>query len=85
MFMNKLLEHLLIQCLKVLMEQYLHMVKQEQEKHLLWKVYCSQPELRGIIPSSFAHIFDSISHSKSRQFLVRASYLEIYNVNINLF
>jgi kinesin family protein 3/17 len=41
----------------------------------------SQPELRGIIPSSFAHIFDAISHTKSRQFLVRASYLEIYNVN----
>ncbi len=41
----------------------------------------SQPDLRGIIPSSFAHIFDSISHSTSRQFLVRASYLEIYNVN----
>ena len=45
----------------------------------------SQPELRGIIPSSFAHIFDSISHTTSRQFLVRASYLEIYNVNIDLF
>lgn len=41
----------------------------------------SQPELRGIIPSSFAHIFDSIKKSESRQFLVRASYLEIYNVN----
>ncbi|CAF2222880.1 unnamed protein product [Rotaria magnacalcarata] len=42
----------------------------------------SQPELRGIIPSSFAHIFDSISRSTSRQFLVRASYLEIYNESI---
>lgn len=40
----------------------------------------SQPELRGIIPSSFAHIFDSIKKGESRQFLVRASYLEIYNV-----
>lgn len=45
----------------------------------------SQPDLRGIIPSSFAHIFDSISQSKSRQFLVRASYLEIYNVDIFIF
>jgi hypothetical protein len=44
----------------------------------------SQVELRGIIPSSFAHIFDSISHTTSKQFLVRASYLEIYNVNIGL-
>ncbi|CAF1475411.1 unnamed protein product [Adineta steineri] len=42
----------------------------------------SQVELRGIIPSSFAHIFDSISHSTSKQFLVRASYLEIYNESI---
>ncbi|CAF0918185.1 unnamed protein product [Rotaria sp. Silwood1] len=42
----------------------------------------SQVELRGIIPSSFAHIFDSISHTTSRQFLVRASYLEIYNESI---
>lgn len=38
MFMNKLLDHLLIPYLKVLMVQYLHMVKQEQEKLLLWKV-----------------------------------------------
>ncbi|CAF1144865.1 unnamed protein product [Rotaria sordida] len=42
----------------------------------------SQVELRGIIPSSFTHIFDSISHTTSRQFLVRASYLEIYNESI---
>jgi len=45
----------------------------------------SQPDLRGIIPASFAHIFDSISHSTSRQFLVRASYLEIYNVNLYIY
>ena len=44
----------------------------------------SQVELRGIIPSSFAHIFDSISHGTSQQFLVRASYLEIYNVGVRL-
>ncbi|UJR36499.1 hypothetical protein I4U23_029220 [Adineta vaga] len=42
----------------------------------------SQVELRGIIPSSFAHVFDSIAHTTSRQFLVRASYLEIYNESI---
>lgn len=45
----------------------------------------SQPELRGIIPSSFAHIFEAISRTTSRQFLVRASYLEIYNVNLKKF
>jgi hypothetical protein len=38
MFMNKQHDHLLIQYLKVLMEQYLLMVKLALEKHLLWKV-----------------------------------------------
>lgn len=38
MFMNKPHDHLLIQFLKVLMEQYLLMVKLVLEKHLLWKV-----------------------------------------------
>ncbi|CAF1063497.1 unnamed protein product [Adineta steineri] len=42
----------------------------------------SKPELRGIIPASFAHIFDSIAQTTSKQFLVRASYLEIYNESI---
>ncbi|KAI8822197.1 P-loop containing nucleoside triphosphate hydrolase protein, partial [Fimicolochytrium jonesii] len=41
------------------------------------------PELRGIIPNAFAHIFAEISMAdKSTQFLVRASYLEIYNEDI---
>lgn len=40
------------------------------------------PELRGIIPNSFAHIFDYISAADTVQFLVRASYLEIYNEEI---
>ncbi len=98
MFMNKQHDHWSIQYLKVSMEQSSLMVKLELEKHLPWKVNIrkeilmekktaflgvrSQPELHGIIPSSFAHIFDSISHSTSRQFLVRASYLEIYNESI---
>jgi hypothetical protein len=38
--------------------------------------------LRGIIPNSFQHIFDFISNANDRQFLVRASYLEIYNEEI---
>ncbi len=39
------------------------------------------PELRGIIPNSFKHIFDAIhgNQASSKQFLARASYLEIYN------
>ncbi|KAJ3300041.1 Kinesin-like protein kif3a [Borealophlyctis nickersoniae] len=41
------------------------------------------PELRGIIPNSFEHIFAEIALSGSAtQFLVRASYLELYNEEI---
>ena len=40
------------------------------------------PALRGIIPNSFQHIFDAISSAGDKQFLVRASYLEIYNEEI---
>lgn len=40
------------------------------------------PHLRGIIPNSFQHIFDYVSSAKDQQFLVRASYLEIYNEEI---
>eukprot|EP01135_Chromosphaera_perkinsii_P002471 Nk52_evm77s223 gene=Nk52_evmTU77s223 len=37
------------------------------------------PELRGIIPNSFAHIFGFIAGAEtSTRFLVRASYMEIY-------
>jgi hypothetical protein len=43
------------------------------------------PELRGIIPNSFSHIFDYVSNAESVQFLVRASYLEIYNEEIRGF
>ncbi|KAL2082594.1 hypothetical protein ACEWY4_022412 [Coilia grayii] len=40
------------------------------------------PEKRGIIPSSFEHIFTHISRSKNQQYLVRASYLEIYQEEV---
>jgi len=45
----------------------------------------SPPELRGIIPNSFDHIFDHIqvaTKTEKVQFLVRCSYLEIYNEEI---
>ncbi|XP_061758954.1 kinesin-like protein KIF3B [Nerophis ophidion] len=35
-------------------------------------------ERRGVIPNSFDHIFTHISRSQNQQYLVRASYLEIY-------
>uniref|UniRef100_A0A0K0E7Z7 Kinesin-like protein n=1 Tax=Strongyloides stercoralis TaxID=6248 RepID=A0A0K0E7Z7_STRER len=41
------------------------------------------PEQQGIIPNSFAHIFDHISKCKDdKTFLVRVSFLEIYNEEI---
>jgi kinesin family protein 3/17 len=41
------------------------------------------PELRGIIPNAFQHIFDKVALAAEQQhFLVRASYLEIYNEEI---
>jgi kinesin family protein 3/17 len=41
------------------------------------------PELRGIIPNAFLHIFEKVSLAKQgQQFLVRASYLEIYNEEV---
>jgi len=36
------------------------------------------PEQRGVIPNSFEHIFSHIAKSENQQYLVRASYLEIY-------
>ena len=41
------------------------------------------PDLRGIIPNAFEHIFSYIKHAgAAKKFLVRASYLEIYNEEI---
>jgi kinesin family protein 3/17 len=43
----------------------------------------SVPELKGIIPNSFAHIFGHIAKSgEDKNFLVRVSYLEIYNEDV---
>ena len=45
--------------------------------------YPDPPELRGIIPNSFAHIFEEVAKAdENTQYLVRASYLEIYNEEI---
>ncbi len=41
------------------------------------------PELRGIIPNAIHHIFTHIQTAgRDSQFLVRASYLEIYNEDV---
>lgn len=39
-------------------------------------------DLRGVIPNSFHHIFQHIAQSHNQQYLVRASYLEIYQEEI---
>ncbi|XP_015190874.1 PREDICTED: kinesin-like protein KIF3A [Polistes dominula] len=41
------------------------------------------PQLRGVIPNTFAHIFGHIAKADENQkFLVRATYLEIYNEEV---
>ncbi|KAM8927898.1 kinesin-like protein KIF17 [Pelodytes ibericus] len=40
------------------------------------------PAQRGIIPKAFEHIFESIQCAENTKFLVRASYLEIYNEEV---
>jgi hypothetical protein len=42
----------------------------------------SNPELRGIIPTCFNQIFDHISATQHKKFLVRISFLEIYNEEV---
>ncbi|XP_004377224.1 kinesin-like protein KIF17 isoform X1 [Trichechus manatus latirostris] len=37
---------------------------------------------RGIIPRAFEHIFESVQCAENTKFLVRASYLEIYNEDV---
>ncbi|XP_066916698.1 kinesin-II 95 kDa subunit-like [Clytia hemisphaerica] len=42
----------------------------------------SDPTMRGVIPNSFDHIFTHISRTQDQQYLVRASYLEIYQEEV---
>jgi hypothetical protein len=42
----------------------------------------SGPELQGLIPNTFEHIFQEIEAGQNMQYLVRASFLEIYNEEI---
>lgn len=53
--------------------------------HFLWSLGVrSDPILRGVIPNSFEHIFTHIARTQNQQYLVRASYLEIYQVHLTL-
>uniref|UniRef100_A0A8D2JFQ5 Kinesin-like protein n=1 Tax=Varanus komodoensis TaxID=61221 RepID=A0A8D2JFQ5_VARKO len=40
------------------------------------------PSQKGIIPRAFEHLFESVQCAENSKFLVRASYLEIYNEDI---
>jgi kinesin family protein 3/17 len=40
------------------------------------------PELKGVIPNAINHIFETITASSGVEYLVRCSYLEIYNEDI---
>ncbi|KAL6762472.1 kinesin-2 motor subunit FLA8 [Haematococcus lacustris] len=40
------------------------------------------PELMGIIPRTFEHIFETVEASSGAQWMVRASFLEIYNEEV---
>ncbi|RHY13496.1 hypothetical protein DYB36_005478 [Aphanomyces astaci] len=42
----------------------------------------SPPELRGVIPHAFDHVFDNINADTEKEYMVRATYLEIYNEDI---
>jgi kinesin family protein 3/17 len=42
------------------------------------------PEMRGIIPRAFCRIFEKIEATHDQNFLVRASFLEIYNEEVLL-
>jgi kinesin family protein 3/17 len=43
----------------------------------------SDESLKGIIPRAFSHIFGSIDSTSNKNFLIRSSYIEIYNEEIH--
>src|SRR3546814_18996339 len=42
----------------------------------------SPAEARGVIPNAIGHIFDHVKASSNVEFLVRCSFLEIYNEDV---
>jgi hypothetical protein len=43
----------------------------------------SDEELKGIIPRSFSHIINIVESANDKKFLIRCSYIEIYNEEIH--
>lgn len=50
--------------------------------HTMEGVIGGPTELQGIIPNCFDHIFEAVNASAGKQWMVRASYLEIYNEEV---
>lgn len=44
--------------------------------------FSKDPEHRGVIPNSFEHIFENIKIATDKEFIVQASYMELYNEEI---
>lgn len=42
----------------------------------------NSPEEKGVMPRAFEAIFENIKSGEGKQYLVRASYLEIYNEEV---
>ena len=42
----------------------------------------SPPEMKGVIPNAFSHLFEYVKGTQGIEFLVRCSYLEIYNEEV---
>ena len=40
------------------------------------------PDIKGIIPRTFDHVIAAIHTSEDRQYVIRASFIEIYNEDI---
>lgn len=41
------------------------------------------PDLQGIIPRCFGHVLQAISEAPDKEFLLRCSFLEIYNEEVH--
>ena len=51
-------------------------------KHFTMQGVDDSPELRGLIPCAFDHLFENNWASVTTEYLVQASYLEIYNKEV---
>ena len=60
------------------MGQYLHTDKQEGKRHTIQGTEINE----GILPRAFEHIFTELRANITQEYLVRATYIEIYNEEI---